>query len=613
MRLHKSISKNSCTYYAIQTILENGKKTTKVYEKIGTEKELLKKGITNPEEYAKNRVKEINEAFSHDVMDVNLQIDFSDSLESTSVSSESTCKNIGWAYIKKIFDDLDMRGFTPSYETKAKYDTYDILLNLVASRILYPGSKKNSIENIDTFLGMNNCNLHDAYRFLSNLNEASDKLQKHLYQNTKNMIDTDDSVLYYDCTNFYFETETEDENEYDENGDILQWGFRRYGASKENRPNPIVQMGLLTDKTGIPISYCLYHGSNNEQNAVIPLEKRMLQDYKTSKFIYCSDGGLGSYENRAFNVIYGNNYIVTHSLKKTEKKEVDDIMKDMNWLFLDDDSPASLDQIKKAADKKFAGETLTSEEESMLNKDIIYKNYPLNKEINISDKEKRISGKVTMEETLHVTFSVKYYLYQKTIFLKQLQRATKLIDTNIEARKKGPNDPTRLIKTIHVTENAEVAENVQNKINEKQVNKEESFLGFYAVATSLDKSTKEILAINAERWKIEQSFRIMKTEFSSRPVYVSTEEHIRAHFAICYMALLIYRILERKLDEKEHFTTAQILNTLRNMQVIAKNDYYESVYTGSKVLDVLEASFQLGLNKKYYRKKKLEKVFEKTI
>lgn len=610
MRLHKSTSRNSCTFYAIQTTCENGKKTTKVYERIGTEKELRERGIANPEEYAKNRVREINDALSHDVMDVNLKIDFSDSLESESTSSESVCRNIGWAYIKRIFDGLDMKGFAPAYETRAKYDTYDILLGLVVSRILCPGSKKSSVEGLDAFCGMNACGLHDAYRFLTELNKVSDKLQRHLYRNTKNMIGTDDSVLYYDCTNFYFETEAEDENEYDENGDILQWGFRRYGASKENRPNPIVQMGLFTDKTGIPISYCLYHGSNNEQNTVVPLEKRMIQDYRTSRFVYCSDGGLGSYENRAFNVIYGNDYIVTQSLKKLEKKELDDIMKDMNWSFLSDDSHASLTEIRKAADKKFSGEKLTKEEEDMLTKDIIYKNFPLTKQMNISNKEKRISGKFTMEETVHVTFSVKYYLYQKGIFSKQLERASKLLDKNLEKRKKGPNDVERMVKTTHVTKNAEIAEISRNEIDEEKVKREESLLGFYAVATSLDRKTKEILAINAERWKIEQSFRIMKTEFSSRPVYVWTEEHIRAHFAICYMALLIYRILERKLDEKEHFTTAQILNTLRNMQVISKDGYYESVYTGSKVLDALEASFGLGLNKKYYRKQRLEKIFK---
>lgn len=610
MRLQKSTSKNSCTYYAIQTTCENGKKTTRVYEKIGTEKELRGRGIADPEAYAKRRIREINEAHSRDVMDVRLRIDFSDSLESCSVASGSVCRNIGWAYLKKIFDGLGRKEFVPSYGTKAKYDSYGILLGLVASRILCPGSKKLTVENLDGFLGMDGFSLHDAYRFLGSLNKASDGLQRQLYRKTKERIGTDDSVLYYDCTNFYFETETEDGNEYDENGDILQWGFRRYGASKENRPNPIVQMGLFTDKKGIPVSYCLCHGSNSEQNTVVPLEKRRIRDYKQSRFIYCSDAGLGSYENRAFNVVYGNDYIVTQSLKKREGKELEAIRKDRNWRFLSDNSPASLEAVKKAADKAYRGEELTPEEQRMIGKDIVYKDFPLSKKVTVKDRGKKLSGRFTMEETVHVTFSVKYYLYEKGIFAKQLGRAEKLLGTDLEKRRKGPNDAARRIKTTHVTKDAEAAEISRNEIDRERVGKEERFHGFYAVATSLDRPTQEILAVNKQRWKIEQSFRIRKTEFSSRPVYVSTEEHIRAHFAICYRALLIYRILERRLEAEGRFTAAQILNTLKNMQVIEKDGYYESVYTGSKVLDALEASFRLGLDKKYYRKKKLDKIFE---
>lgn len=616
MRLVKSSSKNSCIYYVVETTKDkNGKKTTKVYEKIGTHAELLKRGIEDPEAYARNRVNEINSKLEHEVLDLNIQVDFSLKLESDLISTENIGRNIGWFYLKSILDKLRFDEFIGFNNTKAKYDAIGITNHLVASRIMWPESKKASLEHSKRFLGVSDYELHDVYRYLSLITKNMDDLQAHLFKKTKQIISIDDSVLYYDCTNFYFETEVQDENVYDDNGDIIQWGFRRYGASKEHRPNPIVQMGLFTDRKGIPISLCLYHGSNNEQNTVIPLEKRMINDYKTSKFIYCSDAGLGSLDNRAFNAIMGRNYIVTHSLKKTEKSELELIMKDMNWHFIDDNSKASLSKIITAADKKIAGEELTHEEEVLLSRDIIYKSYPMTRKVNASLFNSKIKGKFDLEETLHVTFSVKYYIYQRTIFNRQLSAANSWLNKDVDSIKKGPNDIRRFIKTVNATENGELATEYKNEINQDVVEKEKKFHGFYAVATSMDCSIQEILKINADRWKIEQSFRIMKTEFDSRPAYVSTEDHIKGHFTVCYIALLVYKILEEKLKEKnpdESFTITQILGTLKNMDVIERgnNGYYESVYTGSKTLEALEKTFELGLNKKYYKSKFLNKYFK---
>ncbi len=611
MRLHKSQSKNSCTYYAIETTRKsNGTKTTKIYERIGSKQELLDKGITDPEEYAKKRVEEINKSLESDVMDVNLKIDFSDSLISQSVETENTSMNIGWAYIKELYKKLGLHEFKWSDDSKAKYDASGIALSLSASRMLWPCSKKATLKQNSNLIGGVDYSLHDAYRFLSVINEKAEELQKHLYNSTKKIIKLQEKVLYYDCTNFYFETETEDENTYSDNGDILQWGFRRYGVSKEHRPNPIVQMGLFTDENGIPISYCLHHGSNNEQNTAIPLEERMAKEYSQSKFIYCSDGGLGSIKIRAYNSIFDRNYIVTQSLKKIEEDELALILKDANWKFLDDNSDISLEKFKAIADKRLNGENLTPEEEAILSKDIIYKRFPMKRKIELSLLNPKMQGQADIDENIHVTFSARYYCYQRTIFSKQVDRAKNMIDKNI-SKKKGPNDITRFIEETAVTSSGEVADEKISEMNTKTIDKEMKFHGFYAVATSLDDSTKEILRINSQRWKIEQSFRIMKTEFESRPVYVSTKEHICAHFATCYIALVLYRILESQLDSVgKHFTPSQILNTLRNMQVIQKDGYYEAIYTGSEVLDALEKVYNLKLNKKYYRKKTLDELFK---
>lgn len=616
MRLNKSSSKNSCIYYAVETVRDkSGKKTTRVYERIGTYAELLERGIKDPEEYARKRIEEINSKLEHDVLDLNIQVDFSENLESTSSTTESVGRNIGWLYLKNIMDQLRFEDFGGFKETKAQYDAVGMTKHVVASRIMWPESKKASWEHSKRFLGVTEYALHDVYRYLGLVAKNMDELQAHLFRNTKRIIGIDDSVLYYDCTNFYFETETQDENTYDDSGDIIQWGFRRYGASKEHRPNPIVQMGLFTDKKGMPISFCISHGSNSEQNTVIPLEQRMIKNYKTSRFIYCSDAGLGSTDNRAFNAVMGRDYIVTHSLKKTEKAELDRIMKDLNWQFIDDNGRASLAEMIRAADKKIAGEELTADEETMLARDIIYKSYPMVRKVNASLFNQKLKGKLDMEETLHVTFSVKYYIYQRTIFNRQLEAAANWLDRDVDSIKKGPNDIRRFIKTISATKSGEAATETRNVIDQEVMEKEKRFHGFYAVATSLDSPIQEILEINAGRWRIEQSFRIMKSEFDSRPAYVSTEDHIKGHFALCYIALLVYRILEEKLKEKnqnETYTTSQILRTIKNMDVIEKadNGYFESIYTGSKTLDALEKTFGLGLNKKYYKSKTLNNHFK---
>lgn len=615
MRLSKSVSKNSCTYYAIETYKDkDGVSHTRVYEKIGTHSKMLEEGIKDPLAYAKKRIKEINESRAHDVMDVNMKLDFTEKLEPVKRASSGTEKNVGWAYLREIFRRLGLHEFSGFKDTRAKYDAAGIFLHMVFSRVLKPESKKAALEHIGMFFGTKSYNLYDGYRFLGLLDKNSDALQKQLYEKTKEICDIDSSVLYYDCTNFYFETETQDDNEYDENGDILQYGFRRYGASKEHRPNPIVQMGLFTDRKGIPLSYCLHHGSNNEQNTVIPLEKRMLADYGTSEFIFCSDGGLGSYGNRLFNSVLGRNYIVTHSLKKTGKNDLDMIMTDMNWNFLCDGSKASLETFRGICDKRIAGENLEPWEEEMLKKDIIFKVFPAKHKVDASLFNPKAKGTVEMSETLHITFSAKYYIYQRTLFSRQLQTAEEWLGKkDADSIRKGPNDIRRFLKTVSVTDQGEIAENKTCEIDKKVVDEEKKFHGFYAIATSLDYGTKELLDINADRWRIEQSFRIMKSEFDSRPVFLSREEHIRAHFAICYTALLAYRILEEKVNaDGEHFTTGEILSTMKSMNVVEKkgHDYYESIYTGSKVLERLEKVFDLKLDRKYYRSRYLDSLFE---
>lgn len=406
-------------------------------------------------------------------------------------------------------DSLNIDEFAKSLKTKAKFDIVSILRYLSFDRIINPRSKLKSYENRNNYYGMFDFNLHDLYRCLTLMGDNDKELQKYLFEGTKNIIDIDDRILYYDCTNFYFETEQPDEDILDDDGEILHWGLRKYGFSKEHRPNPIIQMGLFTDAKGIPISYELHHGSNSEQNTVIPLENRMFKDYGTSKFIYCSDAGLGSLDNRFFNILGNRNYIVTHSLKNTSKAEVDLMMKDLNWKILSfdkndvlKDKNVSIEEFKKAWIKKRDGEALTSKEMILTSHDMVYKVFPLKRKIPASFLKKqniKLLKDIELEETIYITFSASNYFYQSDIFDKQLDRANDIVEKKKTIGRKGPNDPGRLFKNQSFTSEGEIASKNINLINEEKVEKERRFHGYYALATSLDYSVEELLRINASR------------------------------------------------------------------------------------------------------------------
>lgn len=617
MRLSISKSKNSINYYVADSHREGKKVVTSLVEKIGSHSELLAKGHTDPEAYAKEYVKRYNENLKNNILSFTEKINLTDELPSSSLISKPTYKNIGWIFPFQIYNQLKINDFIKSTDTRIKFDIDNIIKFLSIARILKPASKKATLDLVDNFLGSKSYNLIDSYRTLEFLSKNNDLLQKHLFQQTKNIISLNTDVFYYDCTNYYFETESQDDDLYNDDGDIIQWGLRKYGASKEHRPNPIVQMGLFIDSNGIPVSYSLDPGNKGEQPTVIPLERKMIQNYKESKFIYCSDAGLGSYDIRFFNSLNGRNYVVTQSLKKINEKDINLIFSDANWKFVDDDSKVSLNEFINAINKKINGEELSEKEIKLLEKDMIYKAYPISHDVPakfIKELGIKLSGKLQMDEVIYVTFSQKYYIYQKEVFNKQLDRAKKMVDDNIDISRKRQNDPARLITSLPLSNYGEVIDKTINKLDSDAIINEEKYHGFYAIATNLDKNVKEIIGINAQRWKIEQSFRLLKTDFDSRPAYVWNEDSIRGHFAICYISLLIFRILERKLIDKNSdykFSSSNIIKTLNNLNVIERNDsIYQSIYTGSNILDALNNSFDLTLNKKYYKKNVLNSLFK---
>jgi transposase len=610
MKLYYDKRLKDPTYY-IQQGFRNGKKTTtKNIKRLGKHSELLL--ITdNPLEYAKNEVKKMNEEYRSGRSEFIVTMDFNERIPSTdSPCSNSTSLNIGYLYLKDIYAKLNLSDFfkSVSSDRKITYDCNKICQFLTYARILDPASKYGTYDKLDTYYEKPQVEYQHMIRFLDILDRNSDKYLKHLFDNSENIVKRDTSVMYYDCTNYFFETEKPDEEIIDEvTGEIIL-GLRQFGISKENKTSPIVEMGLIMDSRGIPISMCIHPGNTNEQLTAVPLEKEVIKMTGNKKFIYCADAGLGSYNIRKFNDMGGRAYIVTQSVKKLGQEIKDIVFNDSNYRLLSNDDAITLKEMR-TFDKKDANNL------SLYN-DFAYKVIPANtamdtglyeEKVYKNGRTKKVKAKGTLHQYIIVTFSRKMMEYQRTIRERQLERAKKLLRLkDPEKIKKGPNDIRRFLKNTS-------SDTANYVLDMDKIHEEEKYDGFYAVATNLDDSAKDILAVAQNRYKIEDCFRIMKTNFDARPVFLRKPERIRAHFLICYTALLIYRLMECKLDDNlTHVTTSNLIKTLRNMNVVNMDDmYYKSIYSGSQALDALERCFELQLNRKYYRPSDLNKIVKK--
>lgn len=610
MKLYYDKRLKDPTYY-IQQGFRNGKKTTtKNIKRLGKHSELLLI-MDDPLEYAKNEVKKMNEEYRSGRSEFIVTMDFNERIPSTdSPCSNSTSLNIGYLYLKDIYAKLNLSDFfkSVSSDRKITYDCNKICQFLTYARTLDPASKYGTYDKLDTYYEKPQVEYQHMIRFLDILDRNSDQYLKHLFDNSENIVKRDTSVMYYDCTNYFFETEKPDEEIVDEvTGEIIL-GLRQFGISKENKTSPIVEMGLIMDSRGIPISMCIHPGNTNEQLTAVPLEKEVIKMTGNKKFIYCADAGLGSYNIRKFNDMGGRAYIVTQSVKKLGQEIKDIVFNDSNYRLLSNDDAITLKEMR-TFNKKDANNL------SLYN-DFAYKVIPANtamdtglyeEKVYKNGRTKKVKAKGTLHQYIIVTFSRKMMEYQRTIRERQLERAKKLLRLkDPEKIKKGPNDIRRFLKNTS-------SDTANYVLDMDKIHEEEKYDGFYAVATNLDDSAKDILAVAQNRYKIEDCFRIMKTNFDARPVFLRKPERIRAHFLICYTALLIYRLMECKLDDNlTHVTTSNLIKTLRNMNVVNMDDmYYKSIYSGSQALDALERCFELQLNRKYYRPSDLNKIVKK--
>lgn len=567
MKVSISKSKNTTIYYLSKSVRIGNKTTTKTIEKIGTHEEIKKIcGDTDPLDWAKDyAAKRTAEEKSHK-QDIILRYSSSALIDK---NIRRSC-NAGYLFLQDIYYSLGMKQICDSISEKYKfdYDLNDILSMLVYSRIIAPGSKLSSLESAQGFLEQPTCQLHQVYRALEVIAKENDFFQAELYKNSQNVMNRKKEVLYYDCTNYYFEIEDEDE-------------FRKYGVSKEHRPNPIIQMGMFTDADGIPLAFSLFDGNQNEQPSMSPLEKKIIKDFDTSDFIVCTDAGLSSTANRKFNSIQGRGFVTTQSIKKLKGFLQDFCLGDDGWYL-----PGS--------NKKYKLSEL--DEETDYDK-IFYKDRWMNED--------------NLEQHLIVTYSLKYRNYQRTIRERQIERAKKIVESPSKLTKNRANDPKRFIEQGHCTSDGEVASKTITSLNQAQIDSEQKYDGLYAVCTNLEYDVSSIIKINQKRWEIEECFRIMKTEFKARPIYLSRKDRITAHFTTCFTALVIYRILEQKLNEK--YTCEELIETIRSMDMmIAPGEGYIPTYTRTDITDALHDAFGFRTDYQITSQKNMRKILNQT-
>ena len=596
--------------YFVQQGIRNGKKvTTKNIFKIGKHSELLAQGHADPLAYAKEVVEEYNKKMKSEKVDLEITIDFNKKLiPSDNVASKSSLLNIGYFFLQDIYSKLNLKGFIKNItkDKKITYNLNDITRFLTFDRILNPKSKLAAVNNLEFFYEKPSFSHQNVLRGMDILADHYDSYLQHLFEYSNTLVKRDTSICYYDCTNYYFEIETADEPYYDEVTGEYLYGLRQYGPSKEHRPNPIVEMGLFMDKDGIPLTMGLYPGNMNEQKTVHELETKLIKTLKNKRLIYCGDAGLGSASIRAFNDMGGRAFIVTQSIKKLSEELQNDIFNDTGYKLLSNNSCVTLKHMKSF--NKFDENNISLYQDKAYKEIIVDSNIDLGlfeEKIFKNGNTKIVKSKANLKQKIIITYSRKMAEYQKNIRNKQIERAKALLARGVDDIRKGPNDIARFIKSTNKT---------LYTLDQDRIDLEEKYDGFYAIATNLlEDDPKDIIEINSQRYKIEDCFRVLKTNFNGRPVHHRLDNRIVAHFMICYTALLIYRLLEKQLKDKKYdFTINEILTTLKNMNVSNRDGlFYEAEFTSSKVCTALNDLFNFGLDKKYYQNSELTKLVKK--
>lgn len=573
MRLKISESKNAASLYVIKDIIKNNKRTTKIVEKLGTIKDLERKlNGQDPIEWANKYIDELNKEENEQSRDVIVKYSQSKLIEKGTRRSF----NGGYLFLQQLYHQLGLHKISNNISDRYKftYNLDSILSRLIYGRILFPSSKLSTFQESKCLLEQPDFELQHVYRALEVIAKETDFIQSQLYENSLSVSKRNDKILYYDCTNYFFEIEQEE-------------GLKQYGFGKDHKPNPIVGMGLFMDGDGIPLAFSIHSGNTNEQVTLKPLEEKILKDFELSKFIVCTDAGLSSTENRIFNNKDDRAFITTQSVKKLKKHLKKWALEPTGWHLADKEELYDIG-------------LLDNDEET-------YEKYK--SEIFYKERWIKEDG---LEQKLIVTYSLKYRDYQRQVRERQLERATKLVESKpSDINKKNQNDFKRFISSANITKDGEIADKKVYSINTEAIANEEMYDGFYAVCTNLEDDAATIAKINHRRWEIEECFRIMKSEFKARPVYLSRNDRIQAHFTTCFLALVLYRHLEKRLGEK--FTSHDIISSIRNMNFNhIPNEGYVPTYMRTDLTDALHDEFGFRTDTEIVSLKKMKKIFKST-
>lgn len=568
MRLKISRSKNSASLYVMKSTYIDKIHSTKIVEKLGTYADLKEKlGGEDPIEWAKKYIQELNCKEKEERREIKLKFSPAKQI----LKGDHRAFNGGYLFLQQVYRELGLPKICSDISRRYKFgfNLDSVLSRLIYGRVIYPSSKLATCQLAKNFLQQPDFELQHVYRALEVLAKETDFIQSSVYKNSLKEGKRNTAILYYDCTNYFFEIEHED-------------GIKQYGVSKEHRPNPIVQMGLFMDSDGIPLAFNINAGNTNEQVTLQPLEKQILSDFQLSKVVVCTDAGLASVSNRKFNNVNGRAFITTQSIKKLKKFLKDWSLDSKDW---------SLPGKKEFYD-------ISQIDEEVYGNKVFYKERWINED--------------NLEQRIIVTFSIKYRDYQRQIRERQIDRAEKAIKSgSSKIEKCNANDYKRLIKKTHCTENGEIAGKQSLCINQMAIENEMQYDGFYASCTNLTDGAEAIIEINQKRWKIEECFRIMKTEFKARPVYLSREDRIKAHFLTCYLSLIVYRLLEKRMGNK--YTCAEIIQGLKNMNFYeVKGEGYIPTYTRNDFTDDLHATFGFRTDYQIMTNRQLKNIIKKT-
>lgn len=651
--------------YIQKSVRIDGRSTTQTIKRLGLLSDIQKKhGCADPRQWVKDLAVKMTE--EERLGKESLSLDFYPGVQIS--MGEKPLRHGGDMLLLPLYSGLGLKDICAGIVkgTRVKYDLNEILQTLVMGRILFPGSKSRTYDKAKSMVKPPEFSEADMYRSLSLLSEHMDDIQAKVYINSKDIIERRERVIYYDCTNYFFEIEENDKDVVDlDTGEFIP-GLRKRGKSKEHRPNPIVQMGMFMDMDGIPLAFVVFPGNQSEQTTLQPLEEVLNKKFGMTDYVVSTDCGLGSEDNRRYNMAEGRDYICVQSIPKLKKDDRNMAIDPKGWRIsyckdadrlraLEDEwSDGGIfdlrtifdmgkDEVEKETDKDLRKQKEYERQQaiaSLLQDITFYKEIIVTKEIDREDEEwlrqKRINPDATptdkdgngiahkhslnRDERIIVTYSHDFALYLK--YKRKIRRSKS--EAAVKEKKKKPRQsqqsPMRYVKTIYYTKTGEKAEKVEFAIDEELIAQEERLDGYYAYGTSLDDDGIDVLKIRSFHHEIEHLFRTTKTHLDARPVYLSRQERIKSHFLICFLAMVILKILQRQITEANKdaysdnpLSIDELIQTLQSFMFgRIKGNCYIPMFERTALTDRLQNLNGIEVNGQIIKSQKMNAIYRKV-